>query len=265
MLFSLQEEISSLKQGDMTVQSYHAKLKNLWGDEDSMTTQDTCELGSACKSTQSMLAKKDLDRSMKFLMGLNEAFFQIRSHILSMEPLPGLEKIYSMILQHQIQIGIGRVTIPEVAAFVSNNNSSWGNALTNYNAHNQGENSVTQRQGNENYGNHKGKKSISSTYCHGLGHTREFCYKLNGYPPGHKLHKPGQQGNIVIVNKITTDVSHARKESTVSTEDQFQLGSVRFNQDQLNRLMALIDNTGNENDHMAGISYLTSVTINELD
>lgn len=70
MLFSLQEEISSLKQGDMTVQSYHAKLKNLWGDEDSMTSQDVCETGSTCKATQSMLAKKDLDRSIKFLMGL---------------------------------------------------------------------------------------------------------------------------------------------------------------------------------------------------
>lgn len=67
VLFSPQEEITSLKQGDMTVQSYHAKLKILRGDEDSMTAQDFCELGEACKSTQSMLVKKDLDRSIKFL------------------------------------------------------------------------------------------------------------------------------------------------------------------------------------------------------
>lgn len=29
-------------------------------------------------------------------------------------------------------------------------------------------------------------------YCHMVGHIAEKCYKINGYPPGHKLHGKGK-------------------------------------------------------------------------
>lgn len=226
-----------------------------------MTAQDLCELGEACKSTRSMLIKKDIDRSMKFLMGLNEAFFQIRSQILSMEPLPSLERIYSTVLQHQIQTGIGRNSAPETAALFSNSNHS----NTNPAPHSQGGTYVPTKQGNKTYGNYKGKKPISCTYCQALGHSRESYYKLNGYPPGYKTNKSGQQGNRVVVNNIVTDNSVTGKEITTSAENYMDFGSIKFNQEQLNKLMALLGDCGNDQLHMAGISCLASIITNEFD
>ncbi|KAI5344588.1 hypothetical protein L3X38_012465 [Prunus dulcis] len=35
-----------------------------------------------------------------------------------------------------------------------------------------------------------GRKLLHCTYCDVDHHTRETCWKLNGYPSGHRLHKP---------------------------------------------------------------------------
>ncbi|XP_075502427.1 uncharacterized protein LOC142540282 [Primulina tabacum] len=37
------------------------------------------------------------------------------------------------------------------------------------------------------------KRDLKCDYCHWTGHTIDYCFRLNGYPPGHKLYKP-QQG-----------------------------------------------------------------------
>ena len=38
---------------------------------------------------------------MSFLMGLNESFAQTQSQILLMEPIPSIDKVFSLTLQEQ--------------------------------------------------------------------------------------------------------------------------------------------------------------------
>ena len=43
------------------------------------------------------------ERLMQFLMGLNDSFSAIRSQILLMDPLPAVNKAYSLVLQEENQ------------------------------------------------------------------------------------------------------------------------------------------------------------------
>lgn len=45
---------------------------------------------------------KDAEHTMSFLMGLNESFSQIRGQILLMDPIPSLNKIFSLIIQEDL-------------------------------------------------------------------------------------------------------------------------------------------------------------------
>ena len=38
---------------------------------------------------------------MKFLMGLNDSFSQVRSQVLLMDPIPSLSKVYSLLIQEK--------------------------------------------------------------------------------------------------------------------------------------------------------------------
>ena len=44
---------------------------------------------------------------MQFLMGLNESYNQIRGQILLIDPLPSINKVYSLLIQDESQRSIG--------------------------------------------------------------------------------------------------------------------------------------------------------------
>lgn len=44
---------------------------------------------------------------MTFLMGLNDSYAQVRGQILLMEPLPRINKVFSLIIQEERQRKIG--------------------------------------------------------------------------------------------------------------------------------------------------------------
>lgn len=108
------------------------------------------------------------------------------------------------------------------------------------------------------------RKELFCHYCKMPGHTRDFCYKLNGYPPRHKLNTRSNTNNIAprgnkVVNNITfsddvfTGQSHCVEE-TVSGQD-LQLGSLKINQKQMNKLMAMLDIPDFVANHVAGTRF----------
>ena len=96
---------------------------------------------------------------MKFLMGVNDAFSQVRTQILLMDPLPSVNKAYSLFIQEEMQ------------RFVTNSVRVESTVL------------ATKSSGN----NPKGKERPLYTHCGKLGHTVNKCYKLHGFPPGYKF------------------------------------------------------------------------------
>ncbi|XP_048234776.1 uncharacterized protein LOC125371039 [Ricinus communis] len=76
-LCDLQEEIYGFKQNNLSVNDYYTHLKMLWDELSSFRPIP------------------------KFLKGLNENFSVVKSQIKLMDPLPPINKVFSMVLQHE--------------------------------------------------------------------------------------------------------------------------------------------------------------------
>ncbi|CAM8878028.1 unnamed protein product [Rhodiola kirilowii] len=113
-LANVHKEIAVLTQGDMSVASYFGKLRKLWGDKESLDEEDLCTLGLACKSTKTMMLRKERNKNIKFLMGLNDAYIPIWTQILAMRPLPKIIEAYGLIITEESQRGLTKSPAPEI-------------------------------------------------------------------------------------------------------------------------------------------------------
>lgn len=182
---------------------------------------------------------------MKFLMGLNETHYQIRSQTLAMDPLPNVKEIYNIIRRNEKQQGMQR--------------SNHQNTSTLYVApNNRNNDNMTVRQQNNPTGNQyqnrprsEEKGNLFCTHCNLRGHTKETCYKIVGYPPGHKNYKrnSGQHNrnthygnNKTLANNVIVENAFTGGNNEMEQmEGQLSLGGVKMSQEQINNLMNLIN------------------------
>lgn len=87
-LFNIENEIHNCVQGSILIGSYFTKLKSLWDERDALCTIPPCTCGSI-KEVNTFL---ETQKTMKFLMGLNELYVGVRSNILIQDPLPTLTR-----------------------------------------------------------------------------------------------------------------------------------------------------------------------------
>ncbi|CAL2259146.1 unnamed protein product [Prunus armeniaca] len=121
-LFHIENEIHDCVQGSMTVSSYFTKLKSLWDERDALCSIPACSY----RTTKEIASYIETQKTMKFLMGLNDSYVTVRSNTLLLEPLPMVNKAYSLVLRHERQAEISNEktsTQPEVAVFAVNNPS----------------------------------------------------------------------------------------------------------------------------------------------
>nr|KYP67310.1 Retrovirus-related Pol polyprotein from transposon TNT 1-94 [Cajanus cajan] len=138
---------------------------------------------------------------MLFLMGLNEGYSHIRGKILLMNPIPPIEKVFSLVLQEEKQQELGIPTnsndTPTAFAYKSGNDAK----------------SRT---------NNPTKERPKCEYCGKLCHIKDKCFKLHGYPTHLK------QGNS---NTNVNQVSNKSAKAFQFTADQYhQILSLLQNQ-----------------------------------
>lgn len=102
-------------------------------------------------------------------MGLNESYAHVRSQILIMNPLPSVGQAYSIVAQEESHRSL-MSTAPQVLEPASIFYYARGKF------------------------NDKKKELITCEYCKWTGHSKEKCYKLVGYPVGHRLHRAMGKG-----------------------------------------------------------------------
>ena len=95
-------------------------------------------------------------------MDLNEIYGPLRTQILTMEPMPSIGNVYSLIQQDERQKNI----------FLSSSQSDNASVLISCS------HSYLQC-GNE---CNKDKSNITYDYCNGSDHERNNCFELHGYP-----------------------------------------------------------------------------------
>jgi len=185
-IFQLQKAISVLSQNNQSVSSYYTSLKGLW---DELNNYRPLPLG-LCGTSRTVLEYQHQEYVFQFLMGLNESFSHIRGQILLLDPLPPINKIFSMVMQEERQREITSTFFAPLnhipAAMVSKSTPSY------------------RPQGSRTQGFVRKERPLC-THCGLLGHTIERCYKLHGYPPGYKSNrdkKTGSSANVVCDSSI---------------------------------------------------------------
>ncbi|XP_021596606.1 uncharacterized protein LOC110603210 [Manihot esculenta] len=157
MIYELHRKISLISQENASVSVYFTKLKRLWDELRYVETLPTC----ICGASRAIADVTNRNRLMQFLMGLNEVFGSVREQVLGMDPLPTVNKAYSMVVKFESQ--------REILGAMNDNTESL--ALLN----------KTQYQ-NLNRPRRSENKKGHCTFCNMNGHTREGCFKLIGYP-----------------------------------------------------------------------------------
>ena len=160
----------NLAQDQQLVSVYFTKLKALW--EELSNFRPFCSCGKCtCGGVKELAAHYQLEYVMSFLMGLNESFAQVRGQLLLMDPLPVINKVFSLISQEERQ---RKISSQSVSAGDSNNSMAF-----------MAKNEPVVRAGNASGNGYKNQKKDRPfcTHCNYHDHTIDKCYKIHGYPP----------------------------------------------------------------------------------
>jgi len=103
-IFDLHMDAAQLKQGAHTISEYFTKLRIIWDALENFRPNPVCRCKGSCKVSKYIAQRKSEDKTMQFLRGLNEQYGNIKSHVLLMEPLPSISKIFSYVLQQERQL-----------------------------------------------------------------------------------------------------------------------------------------------------------------
>lgn len=92
----MQSEVVSLNQGDLSVTKYFTKHRIIWDELDNCRPNLVCICQTKCTCFVASIIsqRKCEDQFMQFLRGLNEQYHNIKSHVLLMEPIPPIPKIF---------------------------------------------------------------------------------------------------------------------------------------------------------------------------
>jgi hypothetical protein len=164
---SLHTSINNLKQGSKSVLDYFMELKSLWEELNSHRPLPVCTCVHQCRCLAMQLVRdyRVEDQVIQFLSGLNEHFSVVKTQVLLMDPLPPLNKVYSLVIQEESN----HKFVPDLDDSPSLINAAYK-------------------------GNNEGKGVAStpknpprvSTFCNRTGHTVEFCYQKHGHPSFNK-------------------------------------------------------------------------------
>lgn len=94
-LYKLRHQLHSLHQGSMDLSSYHTQTQTLW--------EELSNIQVTPQTVEDLIAEKETNRIIDFLMGLNENYENIRSRILMKKALPSLSEIYNLLDQDDSQ------------------------------------------------------------------------------------------------------------------------------------------------------------------
>ncbi|CAH9092301.1 unnamed protein product [Cuscuta epithymum] len=167
-VFHLEKTLTNISQGTQTITAYYNLFKSLWDEYVNYRLIPTCNCGlCTCKINEVYQKLLDRDSVMKFLIGLNESYSNLRSQIL-LQPNLTLTTVYSSFLQEESQRSLqnptgsiplftdqssaSQIPIHDSTAFLAKFHSS------------------------------KKKSNVTCTHCGYQGHSAEKCFQIIGYP-----------------------------------------------------------------------------------
>ncbi|XP_020214535.1 uncharacterized protein LOC109806962 [Cajanus cajan] len=239
--FDLLQEIHSIRQGDRNISSFFTDLKILWEELESLRPIPSCLCQVKC---------------------LNDQFATIKAQVLLMEPLPTINKVFSLILQQERQLTGTTAIDSNVLMNISSSNrpmtGSPSNANQNFkSAQSRGTFSNNRGSNMRGRGNSRGGsvKPKICTFCCRERHTEDTCYFKHDFPPDFVFNKP-RNVNAKVNSAVTNDVEEvndcAEENEEVnanSNSDPTQAPSYSFSPEQYAQITALLNKLNTNQEH----------------
>ncbi|GKV43433.1 hypothetical protein SLEP1_g50721 [Rubroshorea leprosula] len=153
----LKHELATITQQTRSVAAYFTKLKPIWDELQAYEPIPVCSCGCTCGAAKEYGKTRETEKVHQFLMGLNENFSTLRSQILNLEPLPSLNKVYAMATKEEKQQAVAAARGPTIEATALVAKTSIHGRPTS-----------------------SGKPRCD--HCKKVGHTKERCFEIIGYP-----------------------------------------------------------------------------------
>ncbi|XP_021744964.1 uncharacterized protein LOC110710936 [Chenopodium quinoa] len=180
LLYQLKKDLGKLEQEDLSVGDYYCKLKKFWDEIYNIKAMPECTCGIVAKCTCSMYKKMlsmvETKRLIQFLMGLNRGYQNVRENILSMDPLPSVNKAFHLVQQtkKQKKVSGDMQDIAEASTFQLTKEVRQYVSAKQNDSRNQG------KEGR------KPKTDVFCDHCKKKGHDRSGCFEIYGYPHWYK-------------------------------------------------------------------------------
>ncbi|XP_017420238.1 uncharacterized protein LOC108330251 [Vigna angularis] len=196
----LLQDIHSIKQGERGISQFFTDLKILWEELESLRPIPTCtcDIPCSCELSKISLKYREIEHVICFLKGLNDTYNTVRTQILLMDPLPNINRVFSLIMQQERQerqdlgtVSQSQTTETKVLASTAERNNNWKSQGRGNGPRGQGRG----RGRNPNYGK-------QCSYCNKMNHTVDECYSKHGYLPWYKKpdNNPDRKGDWSSAN-----------------------------------------------------------------
>ncbi|XP_074265479.1 uncharacterized protein LOC141587913 [Silene latifolia] len=172
-IYQLKKDLDVVSQSNLSLVEYYSKLKNYWETLDSLDPIPQCSYDKiaqcSCTLMNRIVARENNSKLIQFLMGLNTGFDNIRTQILSMDPLPTINRALGLLqkIEKQKHVVESVEVLTEASAYASFK-------AVDVNTHEK-----------------KEKKYCS--HCKMNNHNLDECFWVNGCDycgkPGHKIDK----------------------------------------------------------------------------
>jgi len=201
-IYQIQKAISAMSQEDQSVSSYFTSLKGLWDELLIYRPLPVCLCGKcSCGVLKTLTDYHHQEYVLQFLMGLNESFSHVKGQILLMDPLPPINKVFSLVVQHERQKEISgslssmsHNTAALIAKTSPSQPASSRPAAGNFTRYGKSSSSFR-------------KDRPTCSHCGVYGHTMEKCYRLHGFPPGFKFTKGKNEADTHSANQVSESES----------------------------------------------------------
>lgn len=251
-IFEVQRELCSIAQNNLSVADYYTEIKKLWDEYNAITVIPHCSCGLECASYKAIQNMIDNQHLMQFLVGLNDVYKTVRGNLLMMRPLPSLSQAYNVILQEEKQRGLSAAShiVNQSAAFhvqvpsgqrYEHSLGSEHTALVgqqrvayNYNYKPKAEQNASVTAGRSD------RKQYFCDHCKIHGHSIQRCFKIHGYPPGHKFYNKNKK--IAAAVQVEPDNTEENPSSTSAS----QVPIPGLTADQYAQLMVLLQKSSSE-------------------
>ncbi|XP_019450585.1 PREDICTED: uncharacterized protein LOC109352859 [Lupinus angustifolius] len=260
----LLQELHSIKQGDRDISKYFTGLKTVWEDLEVLRSIPSCTCAIKCKCRMVKIIKeqREYEYVICFLKGLNDEFTTTRSQILLLEPLPSINKAFSLLQQQERQLtsanmkvlfnsNMNAVDSTENTNRTLNNNAQWkgilgrGNVIGKFKGRGMG----------RGYNTNKINNPKVCTYCGKERHTADVCYYKHGFPPNFGKQRMNHAGSTNMVDASSeNDILHTENKGKPT---------LNFSPAQYAELAALFNNAGLVGSSESKVNQLSIMSLDE--